>query len=540
MPTVVVLPAPFGPSSPKISPRCTARSRRSTARTWPPRPSKTLVSATVRMTPPSPSVRGLGIRRVARRSSCVPILRPGVHRAVGLDAEVARGATGRCCCHGGRLEYPPPRVGGHHVTFYGVRGSTPCTGPEYARYGGHSSCVVLEADDQPPILFDLGTGLRPYGMTLRGRVPRHRAAVAPALGSRAGPAVLRAAAPRGRDARRLRAAPGRRAARRRVRADDAPAVLPDPPDRPRPATCASTTPATTTSRSGSPRCARAGCATSGRRSASASSGTASRSRTSPTTGRACVADRRRRLRPARGARAVRRRRRAHPRRAAHARRVRAQAALGPLHRRLRGARRARSRRAQPRAVPPRPAARRRRHGPHRDATPASSPRAWACPRSSSPATACSSSSRRTRRARPPRARDEPVGTAPARSRRRDLPDRARPLRDRRRDRHRDRRRRAGRHGVQLVHVGVARPAARAVLRGEVVDHVAAHPGRGQVGREHPRRRRRGGLPAVRAEGRRPLRPHRVHARAAPARRSSRTRSRSSTARRSPSTTPATT
>ena len=50
MPTVVVLPAPFGPSSPKISPSRTVRSSPSTARTTAPRPPKTLVSPTVRMT----------------------------------------------------------------------------------------------------------------------------------------------------------------------------------------------------------------------------------------------------------------------------------------------------------------------------------------------------------------------------------------------------------------------------------------------------------------------------------------------------------
>ena len=55
----------------------------------------------------------------------------------------------------------------------------------------------------------------PVRRTLRRRVPRHGAALAPALGSRAGPAVLHAAAPRGRDARRVRAAPGR--ARRSAR-----------------------------------------------------------------------------------------------------------------------------------------------------------------------------------------------------------------------------------------------------------------------------------------------------------------------------------
>jgi phosphoribosyl 1,2-cyclic phosphodiesterase len=58
--------------------------------------------------------------------------------------------------------------GGVAVTFYGVRGSTPCAGPEFERYGGHSSCVVLEAHGQPPILLDLGTGLRPYGMAYEG------------------------------------------------------------------------------------------------------------------------------------------------------------------------------------------------------------------------------------------------------------------------------------------------------------------------------------------------------------------------------------
>jgi len=52
--------------------------------------------------------------------------------------------------------------GGMRVVFNGVRGSTPCAGPEYARYGGHSSCVALESHGAPPIVFDLGTGLRPY------------------------------------------------------------------------------------------------------------------------------------------------------------------------------------------------------------------------------------------------------------------------------------------------------------------------------------------------------------------------------------------
>ena len=52
------------------------------------------------------------------------------------------------------------------VTFHGVRGSTPCDGDYLARYGGNTSCVVLEHPGEAPIVFDLGTGLRSYGTSL--------------------------------------------------------------------------------------------------------------------------------------------------------------------------------------------------------------------------------------------------------------------------------------------------------------------------------------------------------------------------------------
>src|SRR4051794_23760054 len=58
--------------------------------------------------------------------------------------------------------------GGVTVGFWGVRGSTPCEGPRYQRYGGHSSCVVVESEGQSPIVFDLGTGLRSYGERIDG------------------------------------------------------------------------------------------------------------------------------------------------------------------------------------------------------------------------------------------------------------------------------------------------------------------------------------------------------------------------------------
>jgi phosphoribosyl 1,2-cyclic phosphodiesterase len=56
--------------------------------------------------------------------------------------------------------------GGSSVHFYGVRGSTPCDGPGIARYGGNTSCAVLEVTGHVPIVFDLGTGLRNYGRDL--------------------------------------------------------------------------------------------------------------------------------------------------------------------------------------------------------------------------------------------------------------------------------------------------------------------------------------------------------------------------------------
>lgn len=49
------------------------------------------------------------------------------------------------------------------VTFYGVRGSTPCPCTSTRRYGGNTACVVLERPGADPIVFDLGTGLREFG-----------------------------------------------------------------------------------------------------------------------------------------------------------------------------------------------------------------------------------------------------------------------------------------------------------------------------------------------------------------------------------------
>lgn len=55
------------------------------------------------------------------------------------------------------------------VVFCGVRGSVPAPGPEFVRYGGHTSCVALAHDDGPPTLaLDAGTGLRGLTALLDG------------------------------------------------------------------------------------------------------------------------------------------------------------------------------------------------------------------------------------------------------------------------------------------------------------------------------------------------------------------------------------
>ncbi|HEX2038975.1 MAG TPA: MBL fold metallo-hydrolase [Acidimicrobiales bacterium] len=60
------------------------------------------------------------------------------------------------------------------LTFYGVRGSCPCPCEANRRYGGNTASVALEVEGEPPILFDLGTGLRllaasqPHDGTFRG------------------------------------------------------------------------------------------------------------------------------------------------------------------------------------------------------------------------------------------------------------------------------------------------------------------------------------------------------------------------------------
>jgi phosphoribosyl 1,2-cyclic phosphodiesterase len=51
------------------------------------------------------------------------------------------------------------------VRFWGVRGSTPCPGPQTARYGGNTPCVEVRCGSHV-LIFDAGTGIRSLGCSL--------------------------------------------------------------------------------------------------------------------------------------------------------------------------------------------------------------------------------------------------------------------------------------------------------------------------------------------------------------------------------------
>jgi phosphoribosyl 1,2-cyclic phosphodiesterase len=55
--------------------------------------------------------------------------------------------------------------GGFFARFWGVRGSIPCPGPDFVRYGGNTSCIEVRCSGRL-FIFDGGTGLRPLGVHL--------------------------------------------------------------------------------------------------------------------------------------------------------------------------------------------------------------------------------------------------------------------------------------------------------------------------------------------------------------------------------------
>lgn len=46
------------------------------------------------------------------------------------------------------------------VRYWGVHGTLPVPGPQYARYGGNTPCVTVEAGGEPLTIFDCGSGIK--------------------------------------------------------------------------------------------------------------------------------------------------------------------------------------------------------------------------------------------------------------------------------------------------------------------------------------------------------------------------------------------
>lgn len=55
------------------------------------------------------------------------------------------------------------------MTFFGTRGSCPCAGHPYGEYGGNTSAGLVRTAGGPPLILDLGTGLRALGQDLGER-----------------------------------------------------------------------------------------------------------------------------------------------------------------------------------------------------------------------------------------------------------------------------------------------------------------------------------------------------------------------------------
>lgn len=57
-------------------------------------------------------------------------------------------------------------------TVHGARGSTPSSGPNYVRHGGHTTCFSLAGGSDAPIVVDCGTGLV-FAPNLHPTTPTH-------------------------------------------------------------------------------------------------------------------------------------------------------------------------------------------------------------------------------------------------------------------------------------------------------------------------------------------------------------------------------
>jgi phosphoribosyl 1,2-cyclic phosphodiesterase len=57
------------------------------------------------------------------------------------------------------------------IMFWGVRGSTPVSGEQFKKIGGHTACVSVQVNDDPLIILDAGSGMYDLGRDLVNEKP---------------------------------------------------------------------------------------------------------------------------------------------------------------------------------------------------------------------------------------------------------------------------------------------------------------------------------------------------------------------------------
>jgi phosphoribosyl 1,2-cyclic phosphodiesterase/DNA-binding NarL/FixJ family response regulator len=97
--------------------------------------------------------------------SCIKLffegkLSPGLHPGKELEKE------GKHCY------LPKMHPSSSYIKFWGSRGSNPVSGPNYVRFGGCTCCLEVRHGNDL-LIFDAGTGIRPFGTLLEKTKPKN-------------------------------------------------------------------------------------------------------------------------------------------------------------------------------------------------------------------------------------------------------------------------------------------------------------------------------------------------------------------------------
>ncbi len=87
-------------------------------------------------------------------------LDPSLHSALEIEKDVKH-------CY-----LPKLHSKNSYIKFWGTRGSNPVSGPDYVRFGGNTCCLEVR-HGHDLLVFDAGTGIRPFGTQLEASKPKN-------------------------------------------------------------------------------------------------------------------------------------------------------------------------------------------------------------------------------------------------------------------------------------------------------------------------------------------------------------------------------